>query len=305
MINATGVFVDSILQMDQPKAGKTICVSQGVHLVVEKKFYPSSEALMIPETSDGRVLFAVPWHNKVVIGTTDTPVAEPSLEPVALEKEIQFILDTAGLYLTEKPTRADVLSVFTGLRPLAAPAHGSQKTKEISRSHKIIVSDSQLFTILGGKWTTFRKMGEDMLNRVEKTLHWKQKRSATARMPIHGHKTGMNWSDPFYFYGSDAELIREQINGTADRWLSEELKIHEEQVKWAVDHEMARTLEDVLARRTRALILNARESLRIAPRVVSIMAQRLGRDYKWEEQQLEAFKKLSTHYTLQPYKSAE
>jgi glycerol-3-phosphate dehydrogenase len=230
-------------------------------------------------------------------------VAEPSLEPVALEKEIQFILDTAGLYLTQKPTRADVLSVFTGLRPLAAPAHGSQKTKEISRSHKIIVSDSQLFTILGGKWTTFRKMGEDMLNRVEKTLHWQPKKSATARMPIHGHKTGMNWSDPFYFYGSDAELIRDQINGTADKWLSEELKIHEEQVKWAVDHEMARTLEDVLARRTRALILNARESLRIAPRVVAIMAQRLGRDHRWEEQELEAFKKLSTHYTLQPYPS--
>src|SRR5690606_34635563 len=176
VVNATGVFVDQILQMDRPGINKSICVSQGVHLVLDKKFYPSSEALMIPETSDGRVLFAVPWHDKVVLGTTDTTVEEASLEPKALEDEISFILETAREYLNTKPTRSDVLSVFAGLRPLAAPQKDDQKTKEISRSHKIIISESNLFTILGGKWTTYRKMGEDMVNRIEKQLHWPHKK---------------------------------------------------------------------------------------------------------------------------------
>jgi glycerol-3-phosphate dehydrogenase len=298
IINATGVFVDDILQMDKPGSAKTICVSQGVHLVLDKKFYPSSEAMMIPETSDGRVLFAVPWHDKVVVGTTDTPVDEASLEPKALEKEISFILETAGNYLLTKPQRSDVLSVFAGLRPLAVPETGQQKTKEISRSHKIIVSASNLFTILGGKWTTYRKMGEDMVNRIEKELKWNHKKPATASLHIHGYTAGTNWNDPLYFYGSDAPLIRQQMNGTANEWLSEELKIHRKQIIWAVEHEMARTAEDVLSRRTRALLLNAKESRRIAPEVISIMANVLGKDELWKEDQLQNFNKLSEQYIL-------
>jgi len=299
IVNATGVFVDAILQMDKPGSKKTICVSQGVHLVLDKTFYPSSEALMIPETSDGRVLFAVPWHDKVVLGTTDTPVEEASLEPQALEKEINFILETAGNYLSTKPQRSDVLSVFAGLRPLAAPQNGDQKTKEISRSHKIIVSTSKLFTILGGKWTTYRKMGEDMVNRIEKELKWEHKKPATATLHIHGYALGTNWSDPLYFYGSDAVLIRQQLNESANEWLSEELKIHKTQIRWAIEHEMARTVEDFLSRRTRALLLNAKESQRIAPEVISIMANILGKDEKWKEDQLRSFNKLSEQYILQ------
>ena len=298
VVNATGVFVDDILQMDKPGSAKTICVSQGVHIVLDKKFYPSSDAMMIPETSDGRVLFAVPWHGKVVLGTTDTPVEEASLEPQALEKEISFILETAGNYLLTKPQRSDVLSVFAGLRPLAVPETGQQKTKEISRSHKIIVSASNLFTILGGKWTTYRKMGEDMVNRIEKELKWKHKKPATVSLHIHGYTAGTNWSDPLYFYGSDAPLIRQQMNGSADDWLSEELKIHRKQIIWAVEHEMARTAEDVLSRRTRALLLNARESRRIAPEVISIMANLLGKEEQWKEDQLQSFNKLSEQYIL-------
>nr|MBA2746869.1 glycerol-3-phosphate dehydrogenase/oxidase [Flavisolibacter sp.] len=244
VINATGVFVDDILSMDNPNRPKLICVSQGVHLVLDKKFFPSSHALMIPETSDGRVLFAVPWHDKVVLGTTDTPVASPSLEPQALEKEISFILETAEAFLTVKPERKDVLSVFAGLRPLAAPQQGEQKTKEISRSHKIIHSESGLFTILGGKWTTYRKMGEDMVDDVEKKLGWKHLQAQTRSLQIHGYKETVNWNDPFYFYGSDAVLLKQRINGTADQWLSEALQIHEMQVQWAVEVEMARTVED-------------------------------------------------------------
>jgi glycerol-3-phosphate dehydrogenase len=299
VVNATGVFVDDILQMDKPGSDKSICVSQGVHLVLDKSFYPSSDALMIPETSDGRVLFAVPWHDKVVIGTTDTPVDEASLEPMALEKEINFILETAGAYFIKKPQRSDVLSVFAGLRPLAAPGKGEQKTKEISRSHKIIISSSKLFTILGGKWTTYRKMGEDMVNRIEKELNWKHRAPVTASLHIHGYSTSAGQDDPLYFYGSDAGLLRKQMNGDADIWISDELKIHKTQVQWAVKYEMARTLEDVLSRRTRALLLNATESRRIAPQVAAIMADALGKDQQWQDEQVSTFNQLASHYILQ------
>ncbi|MDQ3277640.1 MAG: glycerol-3-phosphate dehydrogenase/oxidase [Bacteroidota bacterium] len=298
VVNATGVFVDDILHMDNAAAPRSICVSQGVHVVLDKNFFPSSHALMIPETSDGRVLFAVPWHDKVVVGTTDTPVEEASLEPQALEKEINFILETAAGYLTLKPTRSDVLSVFAGLRPLAAPAQGEQKTKEISRSHKIIVSASSLFTILGGKWTTFRKMGEDMVDRVEAHLGWQHRKSATASLPIHGYTEGVNWNDPFYFYGSDAQPLQQSMNGSAGKWISESLKIHKMQVRWAVEHEMARTVEDVLSRRTRALLLDAKESIRICPEVARLMAEALGKDERWIENQIQQYTQLAQQYML-------
>lgn len=298
VVNATGVFVDDILQMDNASATKSICVSQGVHLVLDRKFYPSAHALMIPETSDGRVLFAVPWHNKVVLGTTDTPVEEASLEPKALEKEISFILETASEYLTQKPGRNDVLSVFAGLRPLAAPQGGDQKTKEISRSHKIMVSPSNLFTILGGKWTTYRKMGEDMVNRIEKELHWKHHKTPTSLLHIHGYVEQVNWSDPLYFYGSDADQIKKQMNGSAGQWISESLGIHKMQVRWAVEHEMARTVEDVLSRRTRSLFLDAAESVRLAPVVANLMAEALDKDQEWVNQQVEEFTQLAQQYIL-------
>ncbi len=298
VVNATGVFVDDILHMDNAAAPKSICVSQGVHLVLDKSFFPSQHALMIPETSDGRVLFAVPWHDKVVVGTTDTPVEQASLEPKALEKEISFILDTAAAYLTRKPTRADVLSVFAGLRPLAAPKQGEQKTKEISRSHKIMISDSQLFTILGGKWTTFRKMGEDMVTAIEKHLAWQQRKPATATMHIHGYVDGVNWSDPFYFYGSDAVQLKKQMNGSTGVYLSELLKIHKTQIKWAVEQEMARTVEDVLSRRTRALLLDARESVRICPEVARCMAELLHKDEQWVHNEVERYTRLAEQYVL-------
>ncbi len=298
VVNATGVFVDSILQMDKPGSSNSIRVSQGIHLVLDKKFYTSDEALMIPETSDGRVLFAVPWHNKVVVGTTDTLVAEPALEPQALEKEISFILETACNYLSSAPGRSDVLSVFAGLRPLAAPKGTEQKTKEISRSHKIVVSESNLFTILGGKWTTYRKMGEDMVNRIEKHFGWMRKNPATATLQIHGYTKTANWTDPLYFYGSDASLIREHITAGNEDWLSKDLRIHKKQIHWAIEHEMARTVEDVLSRRTRALFLDARESRRIAPEVASVMAKVMGKNEQWEKDQIKTFNELSEQYML-------
>ncbi len=298
VVNATGVFADDILQMETPGSPKTLCVSQGVHLVLDKKFYPSDDALMIPETSDGRVLFAVPWHDHVVVGTTDTLVKDASLEPVALEKEISFILETAAAYFIKKPERSDVLSVFAGLRPLAAPQNGKQKTKEISRSHKIVVSTGRLFTIIGGKWTTYRKMGEDMVNRIEQEMGWKKSPAGTANLSIHGKALNMNWKDPFYYYGSEAARLTSMMNGNADTWISEKLRIHEVQVVWAVEHEMARTLEDVLARRTRALLLDAKESMRIARPVAAIMAIVLNKDEHWINEQVKEFTELADQYTL-------
>ncbi|WEK34012.1 MAG: glycerol-3-phosphate dehydrogenase/oxidase [Candidatus Pseudobacter hemicellulosilyticus] len=303
VVNATGVFVDSILRMDQPAAARSIRVSQGVHLVLDRKFHPGNHALMIPKTSDGRVLFAVPWQDKLVVGTTDTPVGSACLEPVALEKEIRFILDTAALYLTQPPTRADVLSVFAGLRPLAAPQGESRQTREISRSHKINVSASRLFTILGGKWTTYRRMGEDMINRIEQELGWPVTRSVTRQLPVHG--AGIQWQgavpesqEPFAFYGTDAAAVRQLQETAGGEWLSEKLAIHTAQVIWAVQREMARTVEDVLARRTRALLLDAAESIRLAPLVAAIMAPLLEKDEAWQAAQVAAYNSIAEKYLL-------
>lgn len=297
VINATGVFVDNILQMDQPGTRPTVTVSQGIHLVVDRKFFPSDNALMIPKTSDGRVLFAVPWHGRLVMGTTDTPVGEASLEPVALEKEVDFILKTARQYLAQPPQRSDVLSVFAGLRPLAAPKEGKQKTKEISRSHKIKISPSGLFTMLGGKWTTYRKMGQDMIDRIEAVKGWNTTKTATTHLPIHGAKAGGNFDDPLNVYGADAEYIQGMMEQEGD-WLSEKLKIHSAQVNWAVKNEMARTVEDVLSRRTRAIVLDVEEARRIAPKVARLMADTLHRDEAWVAEQLQQFELLCKNYSL-------
>lgn len=298
VVNATGVFADQILQMDHPESAPILCVSQGVHIVLDKEFYPANDALMIPETSDGRVLFAVPWHNKVVVGTTDTPVSEAMLEPVAMEKEIDFILETAAVYLTRKPSRKDVLSVFAGLRPLAAPQAGGQKTKEISRGHKILLTPSDLYTIIGGKWTTYRKMGEDMLDKIERDKNWVSYSTGTEQLPIHGAASQMDWNDPFYYYGADAVALKRMLNSNAGNWISKSLHVHEVQVEWAVKYEMARTIEDVLSRRTRALLLDAKEAIRMAEPVAAIMAKLLGKDDAWKNQQVNDFSNLAQKYLL-------
>lgn len=298
IINATGVFADQILQMDQPGSDKTIRPSQGVHVVLDKSFLPGDHAIMIPKTDDGRVLFAVPWHNKVVVGTTDTPVDNASLEPVALEEEVQFILETSGRYLTKAPRRSDVLSIFAGLRPLAAPKAGSSKTKEISRSHKIVVSQSQLFTMVGGKWTTFRRMAQDMVEKVEKVKKWGKTTSVTKKFKIHGYTTQVDQQDPMYVYGSDREKILELAKEPGmEGMLSEKLQLMTAQVVWAARHEMARTVEDVLSRRTRCLLLDARESAKVAPQVARIMARELNKDQNWQEQQVKEFVQLTENYT--------
>ncbi|MFH1154096.1 MAG: glycerol-3-phosphate dehydrogenase/oxidase [Pseudomonadota bacterium] len=303
VVNATGVFADAILHMDDPGAKPILRPSQGIHVVLDASFLQGDSAIMIPKTSDGRVLFAVPWHGKVVVGTTDTPLqpGEASLEPRALDQEIEFIFSTASQYLKKDPGPEDVLSVFAGLRPLAAQEENQdQSTKEISRSHKVLVSLSGLITITGGKWTTYRKMAEDTVNRVWMVGGLAEKPCVTRDMPIHGYVKNTHFDTPGYFYGADRESINALIHDNPE--LGEKLHPGYEytraQVVWAVRHEMARTVEDFLARRIRMLLLDARVSMAMAPEVASIMARELGQNAAWEQSQISGYRDLAAGYIL-------
>ncbi|MBW8686095.1 glycerol-3-phosphate dehydrogenase/oxidase [Chitinophaga rhizophila] len=300
VVNATGVFADEVLQMDEPGARPTIRPSQGIHLVLDASFLNSTSALMIPKTADGRVLFALPWHGKVLVGTTDTPLNAHSLEPQALETEISFILQTAAGYLVKAPTRADVLSVFAGLRPLAAPQKDTDNTKEISRSHKIIVAGSGLVTITGGKWTTFRKMAEETVDMAITTGGLAPAPCGTESLHIHGYTTDKPAADPLDVYGSDAAQIAILIDTQPglQEPLHPRLPYIKAQVIWAVRQEMALTVEDVLSRRLRALLLDAHAAIDMAPAVAAMMAAELGKDKSWEMKQVREFTAIAAHYLL-------
>jgi glycerol-3-phosphate dehydrogenase len=299
VINATGVYVDNILHMDRPDAPHLVRPSQGVHITLDRSFLPGENALMIPETDDGRVLFAVPWHDKLIVGTTDTIRDHPELEPHALDKEIEFILSTAGKYLTKKPLRSDVLAVFAGLRPLAAPAKEGAKTKEISRSHKIIVSDSGLVTITGGKWTTFRRMAQDTVDKAIEKGFLPAKPCVTEALHIHGYSL-LDHKDPLHFYGADLAAINQLIvaNPVLGEKLLPQYPYTKALVVWAVKNEYARQVEDVLGRRFRLLFLDAHAAVAAAPAVAQIMADELGRDASWIKNEVADFTKLAIGYTL-------
>ncbi|MBL29867.1 MAG: FAD-dependent oxidoreductase [Flavobacteriaceae bacterium] len=298
IINATGVFSDSVMKMDNQKSLKMIQPSQGVHIVLEKKFLNSDHAIMVPHTTDGRVLFAVPWHKYVILGTTDTTVNTAKIEPQALNEEIDFIISNAGKYMTTKPKKKDIKSIFVGLRPLAR-IDNSQTTKEISRHHKINISTSGLISILGGKWTTYRKIGEDATNSAEIVGGLKRIPSKTKKIKIHGYKLNPNFDDPLYIYGSDKnKILNISSNRDSNRSLSKELFITKNQILWAIRYEMAITLEDILARRTRCLFLNVVETEKLVDEVLSIMAKELKKDGSWMEQQKLSFLSLSKKYKL-------
>lgn len=299
IINATGVFVDDIMELDFPESKKQVRPSQGVHLVVDSKFLGGNSALMIPKTKDGRVLFGVPWHGKVVLGTTDTPMDESVIEPRALEEEIKFILDQAGQYLELKPTRADVLSVFAGLRPLAASnSNEAKKTKEISRNHKIYKSKSGLLTITGGKWTTYREMAEDSINQSIQIAGLASKPCVTKNLKVHGYAENVDMSNWDYVYGSDVSSI-DMLKNTDTEFselLHKDYTFTVAHVIWAVREEMAQSVEDVLARRVRLLFLDARVAIEVAPKVASIMAKEMNYDKDWENCQIEEFTELANGY---------
>lgn len=303
VVNATGIFVDDVLQMDHPTGKQTIAPSQGVHIVLDRSFLPGEHAIMIPKTSDGRVLFCVPWHDKVVVGTTDTPRETPEMEPRALEKEIDFILETAQANLSKKPTRKDILATYAGLRPLAAPEEEGKSTKEISRSHKVLVSTSGLFTVVGGKWTTFRKMGEDTVDKVIQKTGLSPSKSVSATKQLHGYTKEPFTNDHMSLYGSDRTGIQALID--ADPTLGE--RLHPDyghtraQVVWAVRNEMARKLDDVLSRRIRVLLLDPTTAWQMAPEVARLMAKELGKEEAWIKQALSEFQKLVEKYSVKSY----
>ncbi|HEY6840820.1 MAG: glycerol-3-phosphate dehydrogenase [Verrucomicrobiota bacterium] len=299
VINATGVFSDGIRKMDDPEARTVIAASQGAHVVLPKSFLPGDTAIMVPHTPDGRVMFAVPWHDCVVVGTTDTAVDSIQLEPRPMEEEIDFILTNAAQYLTKQPSRSDVLSVFAGLRPLVKVGD-AKSTAALSRDHTILISNSGLLTIAGGKWTTYRKMAQDAVDQAETMAGFEERRCTTEHLQIHGWTKQKIDAPSLRVYGADAAAIQELAE--AEPALAE--KLHPElpyiaaEVVWAVRHEMARTIEDVLARRTRALLLGARASIEAAPKVAELMARELGADEKWKSDSVAKFEAVAQGYVL-------
>ena len=302
VINATGVFVDDILQMDTPESRPIVQPSQGVHLVFRKSFLNANSAIMIPKTTDGRVLFAVPWHDHILVGTTDTPLENHSLEPRALDEEINFILKTIKKYFTSPVSKKDVLSVFAGLRPLAAPQKEADSTKEISRDHKLIVSKSDLITITGGKWTTYRKMAEVTVDKAIEIGRLKKVACKTKTLPVHGSGIlALGDHSNFSIYGSDYDgiiaLIKE--NPSLNNKIIDGQPYLLAEVVWATRHEMARTVEDILARRIRLLFLDARAAIEAAPVVAGLLMTELGHDETWKDNQVKKFNALAANYLLE------
>ena len=283
VVNATGVFTDAVLQMDEPGSEPIIAPSQGVHIVLDKHFLPGEAAILVPHTDDGRVLFAVPWHDKIIIGTTDTPVREVTAEPRALPGEIDFILQQIGRYLTKPPSRADIRSVFAGLRPLVQ--RSGRKTAELSRDHLISVSTSGLITVTGGKWTTYRRMAEDTVNTAIARAGLPERPCRTAELMIHG--------------GEEATIrALVEADPSLGQLLHSRLPYIKAEVIRAAREELCMTVEDALSRRTRSLLLDAAAAIECAPLVAELLARELGRDGAWQEEQVIAFKELAQGYQV-------
>lgn len=306
VINATGAFCDSLRQMSDKKAEKIIAPSQGVHLVFDKEFLPSENALMIPKTSDERVLFAIPWHDHVVFGTTDTPVERTELEPRATEDEIEFILKTAADYLEKPPQREDILSIFTGIRPLVRKEN-SENTAALSRDHTIEINDAKLMTITGGKWTTYRAMAEDAIDQAAKLAGLPEQKCVTEEIKIHGFEKDSIKDEDLKIYGADATEIQKLIDENAElnEKLHPELPYRKAEIVWFCRNEMAQTVEDILARRTRALFLNARAAIEIAPQIADILIEELKIEFTdvWRAENLENFYKTAGNFL--PQKDAQ
>jgi glycerol-3-phosphate dehydrogenase len=300
VVNATGIFTDSVLEMDEQRHEPIIQCAQGIHIVLDKEFLPGDAAIMVPHTDDGRVLFVVPWHGKALVGTTDTPIKKPDLEPAALEEEIDFVLRHAKLYLSKDPVRADVKSVFAGLRPLVK-SPDSKSTSEISRSHHLQVSESGLVTIAGGKWTTYRKMAEDTINQAAIVAGLSEEKCKTETLRIHGWLKSVDRNDHLHVYGSDRVGIKKlmDIQPELSARLHPRLPYLKAEVVWAVRNEQAQTLDDILARRTRALLLDAKAAVESAREVAELLADEFGKNEDWIEQEVKEFTAMAKTYILE------
>jgi glycerol-3-phosphate dehydrogenase len=288
VINATGAFCDELRRCDEPGSRPIVTLSQGAHIVLDQSFLPGHTGITIPRTSDGRVVFAIPWHGHVLVGTTDTPIENASLEPKPLAEEVDFLLSSIGRYVTKPPSRCDVLSAFAGIRPLAGRGNGATTatTSELSRDHMLEVSRSGLITIVGGKWTTYRSMARECIDLAAAVARLPRRACVTARVEIRGAEYAMRMQ------------AMSRDDPQKPRWLDAKLAIDEACVRWAARHEAARTVDDILARRTRALQLNARSAIRMAPEVARLLAEELGRDPLWQRNQIEQFRTLAANYII-------
>jgi glycerol-3-phosphate dehydrogenase len=296
VVNAAGPFCDAVRRMADPAAAPLVAASQGSHVVLDRRFLPGDAALLVPKTPDGRVLFAIPWHGHTLVGTTDEPIPDAPAEPRPTAAEVDFILETASRYLATPPGRGDVLSAFAGVRPLVKA--GGANTAALSRDHTIRVDAPGLLTITGGKWTTYRNMAEDGVDRAAELAGLPRQPCRTRDLPVHGHEA--DGTGDLAGYGSDAPAVRALAG--ADPALAERLHpalpYTAAEVVWAARAEMARTVEDVLSRRTRALVLNARAAVEMAPRVAGLLARELGRGDDWAAGQARAFGELAKGYLL-------
>lgn len=294
VVNCTGPFSDEVRRLDNPEIRPMISPSTGVHIVLPAEFLPRQTAIMVPRTTDGRVLFAIPWHHCVVVGTTDVPVDEVSLEPRPTAEEVDFILENARQYLEKPPQKSDVLSVFSGIRPLVK-ADGADNTAQLSRDHTITVSKSGLISIAGGKWTTYRHMAEDVVDRAETLGGLEMRDCVTKRLNIHGYHEHPEQFGELAHYGSDAREVKKLITEHPEL-LHHRLKLTEGEVRWMARQEMARTVDDVLSRRSRSLLFDARAARESAERVSRILAQELDKNEDWRHAQCRDFDQMSRHY---------
>lgn len=300
-INATGVYADNLRKKADPSIKKIMKGSQGVHIVLDKGFLPGNKAIMIPQTKDGRVLFAVPWHGKLLIGTTDTPISSYPLHPIPQDQEIEFLLSHAAEYLTKNPTTSDIKSIFTGIRPLVSPEN-SKNTAEISREHRIEISNQGLVSIMGGKWTTYRKMAKDVINAASTLVALPRVKSTTQFLKLHGYdKNAANYGD-LSIYGSDALLIEEiySENALYEKQLHPDYSITVGQLLFSIRHEKAKSIEDLLARRTRLLFLDVQASISVALVVGNILATELNKDKEWLYSEVQSFIQTANTYLPQP-----
>ncbi len=302
VINATGVFADSVRRLDDARAEPMVSPSQGVHLVLDHTFQPSDTAIMVPQTDDGRVLFVIPWHGRVLIGTTDTAVQRAEIEPRPLREEVEFILRNAARYLLHAPSERDVLSCFAGLRPLVQQPGGVQATKAISREHEVVISPAGLVTIVGGKWTTYRKMAQDTVDDATVVGGLPVRPCVTEHLRLHGCMSrddpGLPRAEHMQMYGSDSAEVQAFLDEDPARAapLHPRLPYQCGQILWAARYEMARTLEDALSRRTRSLLLDARAAIEAAPHAAALLARELRRDQTWAAAQVKEFSALAHGY---------
>ncbi len=303
VVNAAGIFADDIRRLEDPSAPPAVQPAQGVHLVFDGAFLSGQTAIMVPHTDDGRVLFVIPWHGRALVGTTDTAMPAAEMEPRPLPDEVEFLLRNAGRYLGRDPSRRDVLCAFAGQRPLVS-VPGKTATKELSRTHEVLISSAGLVTIVGGKWTTYRRMAQDTIDHAIEVGGLPLRPCVTETLRLHGWKTSKPEmpADPMRLYGTDLDGVRalERDEPGLAAPLHPALPYPRSAVVWAARHEMARSLEDVLARRTRSLLLDAAASVDAAPDAAALLARELGRDAAWADAQVEAYRRLAAGYRVPP-----